>query len=946
MARWMGTAALAALAAGLTGCSDEAPETEAGTGPALTIPFETFTLDNGLEVVLHRDTSDPVIAIDLAAHVGSSRELPGRTGFAHLFEHLLFLDSENLGYGGLDALNTRIGGTTVNGFTTNDMTQYYQTAPADGLEKVIWAEAEKLGYFIKTVSADVLANEKQVVKNEKRQRVDNQPYGHARALFAETLYPDDHPYSWTVIGSLEDLDAATLDDVTSFYRRWYVPNNVTLTIAGDFEIAEAKAMVTKYFEEIPRGEDIEPMEPRAAVLDETISLYHEDNFATVPQLSIAWPSVEQFHPDSYPLQILADYLSSGKEAPLNEVLIDEEKLTSSVSLFHYGKELAGEIYLTVNANEGGDLDEIIPAIEQGFARFEENGIGEDDLQRIKAGLEVSFYNNLQSTVGKAISLGEYNLFTGDPGYVTEDIERTLAVTAEDVMRVYETHIKDQPYVALSFTPKGAPELALEGAVVANVEEETIVEGEGAPVDFDPTARTFEPTPSSFDRSVEPPFGEPYDLPTPAIWQAEMDNGLAVYGIETGEIPLVSFSLRIDAGRDRASVDNVGVPALMADLMTRGTANRTVAELEEALQLLGASVDISAGGTAMTVSGQALARNFAETIALVEEMLLEPRWDEEEFELIKRRVAQQLDLAKGNPNAIASRMSRELAYPEDHVFHYGAYGRKDQLEAITIDDLKAFYDENVKPGGGALRVAGDIDRASVLEAFGGLTERWTGAAQSMEGLPPARPVTQSQVYFYDVPDAKQSVISAQRPSVSATHPDYALLNAINYYLGGTFTSDLNNELRVNKGYTYGIGSYFAGSEDRGTFGVSTSVRTNVTLESLALIRDILAGYGESFDEARLEEMKEALLRQQALQTETLNDKLGILGDISVYGYPEDYLARNAEQLEALELEGFRNLAETYIRPDALNYLVVGDAATQAERLGDLGYGDPVMLDPID
>jgi len=282
---------LTASALALLACSEagiEAPKAES----ALEINYDKFTLDNGLDVIFHIDRSDPVVAIDLAAHVGSGRETTGRTGFAHLFEHLLFLDSENLGYGGLDEMNTRIGGDGTNGFTTNDMTQYFQAVPKDALEKIIWAEADKLGWFINTVSQDVVDNEKQVVKNEKRQRVDNQPYGHNLYIVSKALYPEGHPYNWQVIGSLADLDAATLQDVKDFYKKWYVPNNVTVTISGDFNKADAKAMVEKYFGEIPRGPDIPPYDAKPGSLEESLSFYHEDNFATVPQLSLTWPAVE------------------------------------------------------------------------------------------------------------------------------------------------------------------------------------------------------------------------------------------------------------------------------------------------------------------------------------------------------------------------------------------------------------------------------------------------------------------------------------------------------------------------------------------------------------------------------------------------------------------------------------------------------------------------------
>ncbi len=340
------------------------PQRSRTTGPSIS--YEKYELDNGLDVILHVDRSDPVVAINLAAHVGSSREVSGRTGFAHLFEHLLFLDSENLGYGGLDEMNTRIGGEGTNGFTSTDMTQYFQAVPADALEKVIWAEADKLGYFINTVTQPVIDTEKQVVKNEKRQVVDNQPYGHNFYVIGKALYPEDHPYNWQMIGSLADLEAATLEDVKTFYGRWYVPNNVTLTLSGDFDVDEAKALIEKYFGEIPRGPEVVLREPLPVKLEKSISLYHEDNFATVPRLTMVWPSVGQFHPDSIALQVLSEYLSVGKRAPLNEVLIDEQQLTSSLETFNYGKELSGEFYLIIDANAGQDLDALLPAVDNGF----------------------------------------------------------------------------------------------------------------------------------------------------------------------------------------------------------------------------------------------------------------------------------------------------------------------------------------------------------------------------------------------------------------------------------------------------------------------------------------------------------------------------------------------------------------------------------------------------
>lgn len=914
--------------------------TSADSAPALSIDFEKFTLNNGLDVVLHVDRSDPVVAIDIAAHVGSARETAGRTGFAHLFEHLLFLDSENLGYGGLDTMNTRIGGEGTNGFTTRDMTQYFQAAPKDALEKIIWAEADKLCCFISTVSQNVIDNEKQVVKNEKRQRVDNRPYGHRFYIINKALYADDHPYNWQVIGSLADLDAASLKDTKDFYKRWYAPNNVTVTLSGDFDKAEAKRLMKKYFEEIPAGDQIEKLQPRPSDLSQNTSLYYEDNFATVPQLTIIWPTVEQYHPDSYAINILMDYLSNGKRAPLSEVLIDEEKLTSSISAFHLTSEIAGEAYIAINANDGDDIDGLIPALDLAMQRFETNGISEADLDRIKAGLEVDFYNNMQSALGKAIALSEYNLFAGDPGFIVEDIKRMQAISTEDVMRVYAAYIKDKPRLYTSIVPKGQAELTLDGAVKAEIVEEKIVAGEGAPVDFNPAEREIA-DPSGFVRA-EPDFGADYDLPKADVWQGTLSNGIEIYGISSNETPMVEFSIRIDAGNKRGDYSKPAVPDMVSAMLEKGTANKTTAQLEDAIRSLGSQVSLSTSGDGTYVRGRTLSRNLDATMSLVQEMLMEPRWDAEEFDLLKRKLSNDIDLRAAVPNSIATREMAKLRYPEGHILSYAFYGPKDKLETVTLDDLKTFYKANYTQNGMLVRIVGDVSEADVKSSLKPIAGAWEKAAAPPAKLAAPNAVNKTQIYFYDIPDAKQSVLQIERQALTAKDKDYALAGAINFPLGGIYTSELMTELRVNKGYTYGIGSGFSGELDTGLFSIGSSVRTNATLESLELINEIVSSYGPDFTQADLDTMKEALLRGQALKDETLGDKLGTVQNISFYGYPNDYKSRNAEQIKSMSLEDMKALAAQHLRTDAMRILVVGDAASQLDRLKSLGFGEPILL----
>jgi len=935
-------AAFSLLAAGCAERAVTAPATPAKAGKEELVPFEQFELENGLKVILHIDRSDPVVAVALTAHVGSAREMPGRTGFAHLFEHLLFLESENLGKGGLDAMSARVGGSGANGSTSRDRTNYFQTVPKDALEKMIWAEADKIGFFINTVTEPVLAKEKQVVKNEKRQSVDNQPYGHTYYVLGKALYPEGHPYNWQVIGSLEDLDAATLDDVREFYAAWYTPNNVTLVIAGDFDPDQARQWAHKYFDEIPRGPDVAPLEKEPVELSETKRLYHEDNFAQLPELTITWPTAPEYHPDSYALNVLADLLSVGKRAPLNQVLIDELKLTSGVGMGGYHSELAGEMILSVRAFDGVDLDDVKSGLDAAFARFEERGVEQKDLDRVKTIREVGFYRSIQSVLGKAFNLAQYEIFAGDPGFINEDIKNIKAVTAEDVMRVYERYIKDKPFVAASFVPKGALELGLEGSERADVVEEEIIQGAEAKFDAGVQAQ-YERTPSSFDRSKEPPYGEKATVEVPAIWETRLENGLRVIGIQDNELPLVTFELAFDGGHLLDDLDTPGAANLLAEIMDKGAAKRDTAELEEAIDSLGASIDIGAGEESFAVSGSTLARNFEATMALVEEILLEPRWDAEELALAKTRVAADLQNAKASPDAIAERAYALVAFGEDHIFARDVAGTQMSVEALTMDDLKTYYEANLSPSVGSFRIVGDVDVSAVRSALAGIEARWTAKPVSFPDYPTPTAPVEARLYFYDVPGAKQSVLRFGHSALKRNDDDFDAATVMNYRLGGGgFASRLTQELRESKGYTYGVGSGFAASRRQGEFMIFSSVRSNVTLEATQLIKSILEQYGSTFTEKDLDVSKSFLLKSKARAFETLGAKLGVLQNVVDYDLPYDYVNEQDAIIKGMTVERIQELARAYVRPQAMNYVIVGDAETQAARLEDLEFGAPVML----
>ena len=927
---WVAAVALMTAVA----CADQ-PEPR----PGVAIPFEKYELENGLDVILHVDRSDPIAAVTVTFHVGSAREVEGKTGFAHLFEHLFFLDSENLGQGGLDRLMTRVGSST-NGSTNRDRTNYFEVVPIDGLEKTLWAEADKLGFFINTVTESVVAKERQVVKNEKRQGVDNRPYGHTDDVLDRAIYAEGHPYRWQVIGSLADLDGAELADVVDFHQQWYGPNNATLVVAGDLDVPQTRAWIERYFGDIPAVEmpAVAPAPP--VTLRETVRRVHEDNYAQLPMLTAAWPTVPIYHPDSYALRVLADLLTDGKSAPFYEVLVKEAAVAPAVTARNRSAELAGRFDLQIRAFLGTDLDTVQATVETAFARFEERGVPAAELERVKAGYETSFYSGLSSVLNKAFLLAQYNIFVDDPGFVTQDLEQLLGVTAADVVRVYQTYIKDRAYAATSFVPRGSVELALEGSREAEVVVEPI--GDGPEADLGTVHRGETRTPSAIDRSVEPPYGTPRALSSPEVWRTELTNGAAVLGIEDHEVPLAQFRLRVPGGHLLEDPERVGVANLLAETMTGGTANRTPEELEQAIDMLGASIDVSARAEAFVISGSTLARNYTATMQLVEEILLEPRFDEEQFELAHQRVANTLRQRAASPTDIADDMFRRLLYG-NHILGANALGSLESIDDISIDDLRAYHRTALTPARASFLVVGAVTSAEVTAALAGMETRWHGDPPVLPP-PPSWDPARAGLYLVDAPNASQSVLSIGYLALAQADDDFYPSTVMNFRLGGGgFAANLTQVLREQLGYTYGVVSRFSGTGFPGPFRISSSVRSDITLEALAAVKRIVEAHGAQFDALDLEVTQSFLLRANARAFESPGAKLGILADMHDYGFGAGYVLEREQIVRDMTTVRIQELAARYLDPSRMVWLVVGDARTQQDRLGALGLGEPVILD---
>ena len=917
-------------------CTTEQKDTE-----RFSIDYEQYQLDNGLDVIMHLDNSDPIVALAIVYHVGSSREVVGRTGFAHLFEHMMFQQSENVGQDQFFKKIQNAGGT-LNGFTNKNATTYFEIVPKNALELILWLESDRMGYLINTVTKSAFANQQNVVQNEKRQGVDNRPYGHTNYVIDKNLFPEGHPYSWQVIGEMEDIFNATVEDVKEFHQKYYLPNNTTLVLAGDFEQEEAKNLIEKYFGEIPSGDKVTDLEPIPFSLEETKKLYHEDNFAKAAQFRMVWPGIEEYSEDAYALDFLGQLLSDGKKAPMYKVLVKDKKLTSNVFAYNSSQELAGKFTISVTAHHDVSLPDIEDAIFESFAKFEEEGITDRDLERIKAQLERRFYNGISSILNKSYQLAIFNEFAGSPSFIEQDIENIKAVTKEDVIRVYNTYIKDKPYVSTSFVPKGQLEYITVGSVKAEVKEEKVSEATEV-ILGEVEEKEILKTPSKFDRSVEPAQGPMPEITLPDVWKDNLANGMKVYGIEQHELPLVQFNIVFDGGKLLDDMEKIGVANLVGDLMMEGTKNKTPEELEEEIELLGSSINMYAGSNSITISVNTLVRNYRNTLALVEEILLEPRWDEEEFELAKIKIINNLKRRKADPNYIASNTFNKLVYGENHIYAYNISGTEESVESITIDDLKEYYEKSFSPSIARFHIVGDISQTEVMSSLEELDNKWEAKEVTIPEyeIPPVP--EKSKIYFVDVPGAKQSVIRIGYLALARTDKNFYPATVMNYKLGGSFSGVLNLILREEKGFTYGAGSYFSGSKIVGPFSAYSSVRSNATFESLKIFKESMENYRKGITQEDLEFTKNALTKSNARRFETLYSLLGMLQTMSAYNFPDDYIKKEEDIVKKMTFEEHKALAQKYIIPDKMIYVVVGDAETQLEPLKKVGFGDPVLIE---
>jgi len=894
------------------------------------IPYKKYVLDNGLTVILHQDSSDPLVHVDVTYHVGSGREELGKSGFAHFFEHMMFQGSENVADEQHFKLVTEAGGT-MNGTTNSDRTNYFQTVPVNQLEKMLWLEADRMGFLVDAVTQKKFEVQRETVKNERGQRVDNRPYGRLGERVAAALYPAGHPYSWPVIGFMDDLNRVDVNDLKAFFLRWYGPNNATLTIGGDIDEQQTLALITQYFGSIPKGPEVTMPAKATVTLDADRYISMEDN-VHLPLIYMSYPTVSGRHADEAPLDVLSSILGGGKTSLLYKNLV-KNQMAVQASVSHPCSELACSFNLLAlpHPASGKTLADIEKVIRDTLVEFEQRGVQDDDLLKVKASMEASFVFGLQSVSGKVSTLASNQTFTGNPNSIEQDIARYANVTKADVMRVFNQYIKGQHGVIMSVVPKGKMDLI---AAKDNFDTPAHSTGDGAKTSADDLV--VRKAKDNFDRSIIPAAGANKAVAVPTMWQKTFKNGIKVLGTQSIETPTTSMLLKIPAGHYYTAKEKAGVVSLLASMLNESTTKRSAEDMSKELQKLGSSVSIYSGTRYLNVHVSALTKNLDATLTLVTEKLLHPAFNEDDFARNKSNAIQGAINSKKNAGYLASTAYRQLLQA-DNIAATSGSGSEASLNNITLADVKAFYLEQVKPVDSQLIIVSDLEEAAINKSLS-VFDIWQGQGKPL-ALTLAQPETKlGVIYLVNKDDAAQSAIRIGKRSITQDITgEYYKSYLMNFPLGGAFNSRINLNLREDKGYTYGARSGFSADKFSGYYTASAEVRADVTDKSIIEFVNEIKSYAENgITTEELSFMRNAINQKDALKYETPRAKLGFLAQILEHNLTPDFVKQRTEIVKSISAEEINALAKKHLKLEEMLMVVVGDAKTLKPQLEALGY----------
>lgn len=886
--------------------------TAAGQVPIPDIPYEKFVLDNGLTLIVHEDHKVPIVAVNVWYHVGSKNEPAGRSGFAHLFEHLMFNGSENFDDDYFQALE-RIGATDLNGTTNEDRTNYFQNVPVHALDVALWMESDRMGHLLGVVDQERLDEQRGVVQNEKRQG-ENEPYGQVWNKITDATWPEGHPYAHTVIGSMEDLNAAALEDVQEWFRTYYGPNNAVVVIAGDIDAETALEKVETYFGDIPPGPPVSHFESWVVRRTGEQREVMQDR---VPQARVykVWNVPELGSRDVNLLTIVSDLLTDGKTSRLYKRLVYDDQIASDVVSFIDQREIGSQFMVWATAQPGQDLAEVERALDEELSRLLAEGPGQEELDRVKTQDVAGFVRGIERIGGfggKSDILAQSEVYGSSPDAYQQRLRDVQDATAADVQRVAQDWLSDGAYV-LEVHPFPDLTAAAEGA----------------------------------DRSALPALAAPQPPQFPELQRTTLSNGLNVVLAERHAVPLVELNLLVDAGYAADQGGKMGAANLALDMLDEGTQRRTALEISDELAALGAELGTGSDLDMSTISLSALRENLAPSLDLMADVALNPSFPEHELERLKVQQIAAIQREKATPILMALRVFPKLIYGEDHAYSlpFTGSGTEASVQGITRGDLVRFHETWFKPNNSTLVVTGDVtmdELEPLLEAQFGQWERGNVPEKRIDTVPqPDGDV----VYLLDRPGSQQSVIFAGHVAPPKANPNEIAIETMNNILGGAFTSRINMNLREEKGWSYGAGTFIPGARGQRPFIVYAPVQTDKTKESMQEIAMELDGIlsTEPITAEELEKAQENQTLSLAGQLETLGSLGYTIGEIIRYELPDDYYATYAGKVQGLSVPDVSNAAEEVVQPEHLVWVVVGDRAKVEPAIRELGYGELRLMD---
>ena len=913
---------IAAVAAGALATSSAQNRAPANDVPR--IPVETFTLGNGLKVMLSPEHRLPLVAVNLWYHVGPANEEPGRTGFAHLFEHMMFQCSKHVPCDSYLKTVESVGGE-VNGTTDFDRTNYFETVPSNQLELALWLESDRMGYLLDKLDQDALANQQDVVRNERRQSVENQPYGLAEEALYQTLFPKGHPYYGVVIGSHEDIQAAKLDDVKKFFRQYYAPNNAGLAIVGDFDPAQTRKLVEKYFGTFKRG----PAVPPITATTPKITMERRKTVPSrveLPRVYMAWLTSPIFKPGDAEADLTSIILGGGRSSRLYKKLVYEKQIAQNVSAQQQSLLLGSVFEIEATARPGHTPEELEKAIEEELTAFRARPPDASEVDRARNTIETNIIGGLENLGGfggVADRLNSYNHYLGMPDYLQRDIQRYDAVTPAAIQTFARDQLQSNARVVLYAVP-GQPQIDPGPAPAPTTKT---AEGQGAE-----SINADEPW-----RKEMPKGGaaKPLQLSTPQT--ATLPNGLTLILSERRGMPVVAANVVLKTGSDVNPPDKPGLANFVAAMLDEGTSTRSALQIADQVAQLGASLNTGSSMDATTVGGRSLTKNFPALLDLIADVTLRPSFPAEEIERQRASRFAQLVQQRENPSQLAAVVLASALYGPRHPYGYVEIGTESSVKAMSRDDMLQFWKENFVPNNAALVVAGDISmselRALAEKSFG-MWQRGTPAKPAL-GTPTT---TQAKVIIVDKPGAPQTQVRVATIGAARSSPDFRPMQVMNIALGGQFGSRINMNLREEHGYSYGTYSQFSFRRSPGPFQVAGGVRTDVTAAAInEILKEIRGALDKPIAGEELADAKSSLVNSLAGAFETASNAVGNFSNVFIYDLPIDYYSHYAEQVNAVTPDQALAMVKKYLGPDRLVVIAVGDRAKIEPEIRKLNLG---------